>query len=145
MPADITQRVLRYLTRHAATLAEAAKELGQLELISPEGVEEALKAHTRLTARLLALDEEQAALLKEWQPLRAAATEAERAAVRAAAEHAAALAEHLRTAVDTAQAGATQAAAAVALQANALRRSAGHARRFAHDSRDQGGFVDKQA
>lgn len=137
-------RVARYLSRHIAHLESSLAALTEVDFNAAEAVvaftrEEAARA--RISAQL---DAERVALLKEWEG-GAGATPGERGEVRALADRAEALSLALQRAYDEASALALEAAAVVELQANAVRRGAGAAKRFGLDAHDAGGFMDTRA
>ena len=143
-PDTLPQRVTRYLLRHIAHLEQGLRAVQALELKSPEAVTRFLAAQARHDTLSAQFDAEQAALLKEWHADTSVSPE-ERQAVRALALRGEALNQQLAAAYDAAAALALSTAGMVELQANALRRGAGVARKFSFTGEDAGGYIDRHA
>lgn len=136
----LASRVTRYLQRHLAHLEEALRALESADFSR----EETLLFFERLAEKGDQLDAEQAALLKEWG--RGDTVSAvERAAVKALAAQADALAGQLRVAYDAAAADTRAASVALREQAETLHRGGETARRFAPRGSETGGFLDHSA
>ena len=133
-------RIARYLQRHIVYYRETLAALAAADLDDPAVADEfTARAHAGA-----ALDAEQAALLRAWSGGRDS-SEVERAAVRALAAEAGALAEELREAYGQAEVRVAASAALLREQADTVRRSAEAARRFAPGQGDSGGYLDHSA